>query len=163
MRGQRLREKQGLCFRAHRGLGRQQPHRKRSSGGGRDCSKETEHSGMFVSRMVLNLTAINSFSLWPLLLPQGNNHKPQGGTSLLAVWGLDLNKPASLQLLVPGCPNQRSEEFMEPKKQTLQGLGDLKLDKGASSQESFQGGVSLSRGLYHARPEGSCCPVWPNK
>lgn len=58
------------CFRAHRGLGRQQPHRKSSSGGDQDCSKETEHSGMFVSRMVLNLRAINSFSLWPLLLPQ---------------------------------------------------------------------------------------------
>lgn len=34
---------------------------------------------------------------------------------------------------------------MEPKKQTLQGLGGLKLDKGASSQKSSQGGVSLSR------------------
>lgn len=102
MRGQRLRGKQGLCFRALRGLGRQQPHRKRSSGGARDCRKETERSGMFVSRMDLNLTAINSFTLWPLLLTQGNNHKPQGGTSLLAVWGLDLSKPASFVTPGPG-------------------------------------------------------------
>lgn len=61
------------CFRAHRRPGRQQPHRKGGSDDW-DCSKETECSGIFVSRMALDLRrAINSFSVLLLLLSKGKS------------------------------------------------------------------------------------------